>query len=431
MESDTPQSESARARELIAKLRGKYGFVQKKHWDELSEEGRAVFQRTISDLQGQFEPAIKALAKSLYSSTARFVFELLQNAEDNNFLHAEGRPYVSFHLSKDQLVVECNEDGFTPANLEAICSIGESSKLATKGYIGEKGIGFKSVFMAAWKVHIQSGPYSFYFQHRPSDRGIGMVTPIWQEPTEELPQHMTRMTLHFHTEGDHRSISAQQDNVRQQLRELSGNVLLFMRKLKEIRIVIDEDGTTTSTVFSKSETDGSRIRILKSVTQDDGNSDTSSTLYHITKRQVHNLSKNENRTYSEEEDRLREYSTAEVVLAFPLTPEHEPIIESQEVFAFLPVQTAGFSFLIQSDFMTNASREHIVTTAARNIGLRDGICEAFIKAVLEFCNHETLQYTWMQFLPDKENKVYSEFWSTLRRTFTFPQQPSQSMSSAR
>lgn len=60
MESDTPQSESARARELIAKLRGKYGFVQKKDWDELSEEGRAVCQRTISNLQGQFEPAIKA-----------------------------------------------------------------------------------------------------------------------------------------------------------------------------------------------------------------------------------------------------------------------------------------------------------------------------------------------------------------------------------
>lgn len=70
-------------------------------------------------------------------------------------------------------------------------------------------------------------------------------------------------------------------------------------------------------------------------------------------------------------------------------------------------------FLIQSDFMTNASREHIVTTAARNIGLRDGICEAFIEAALEFCNHETLQYTWMHFLPDKDNKVFSDFWSTL------------------
>ncbi|KAJ4314946.1 hypothetical protein N0V84_008640 [Fusarium piperis] len=408
MESDEiPQSESSRARDFIAELSGKNGFVEKKYWDELSEAGRAKFQRAISSLQGELEPAIKA-------STARFVFELLQNAEDNSFHHAEGRPYVSFHLSKDQLVIECNEDGFTPANLEAICSIGKSSKSATKGYIGEKGIGFKSVFMAAWKVHIQSGVYSFSFKHRPSDGGLGMITPVWQDPIEELPRHMTRMTLDLHTEGDPQSISAQRDSIRQQLRKLNGNILLFMRKLEEIRIIIEDNGSKTSSIFSKREADNGRIEILKTVTRDDSDSsESSSTLYHITKHQVHNLSKNENRTYSEEEDRLREYSTAEIVLAFPLTPEYEPVIESQEVFAFLPVQTAGFSFLIQSDFMTNASREHIVTAAARNIDLRDGITAAFIEAALEFCNHETLQYTWMKFLPNKENKAYTDFWSAL------------------
>lgn len=272
------------------------------------------------------------------------MFELLQNAEDNSFRHAQCRPYVSFHLSKDQLVIECNEDGFTPADLEAICSINKSSKSATKGYIGEKGIGFKSVFMAAWKAHIQSGAYSFHFKHRPSDGGLGMITPVWQEPTEELPRHMTRMTLDLHTEGDPQSISAQRHSIHQQLRTLNGNILLFMRKLEGIHIIIDENATKTSTVFSKSETGEGRIEILKTVTQDDSDSsENSSTLYHITSHQVHNLSKNENRTYTEEEDRLREYSTAEVVLAFPLTPEHEPVIESQEVFAFLPVQTAGFS----------------------------------------------------------------------------------------
>ncbi|RSL92134.1 hypothetical protein CDV31_015293 [Fusarium ambrosium] len=344
MDSDeTPQSESSRARDFIAELGGKNGFVEKKYWDELSEAGRAKFQRAISSLQGELEPAIKTLAQSLYSSTGRFVFELLQNAEDCNFDFAKRgneSPYISFHLSEDHLVIECNEDGFTKTDLEAICSIGKSSKSATKGYIGEKGIGFKSVFMAAWKVHIQSGPYSFYFKHH-------------------------------------------------------------------------EDGSKTSTIFSKSQADDCRIKILKTVTQDDSDKpESSSTLFHITKHQVHNLSKNENRTYSEKENRRKEYSTAEVILAFPLTPEYEPVIESHEIFAFLPVQAAGFPFLIQSDFVTNASRQHIVTTARRNVGLRDAISDAFIEAALEFCNHETLQYTWMEFLPDK-NKVYSDFWSVL------------------
>jgi hypothetical protein len=36
--------------------------------------------------------------------------------------------------------------GFSEANLRALCDVGNSTKAATTGYIGQKGIGFKSVF---------------------------------------------------------------------------------------------------------------------------------------------------------------------------------------------------------------------------------------------------------------------------------------------
>ena len=53
-----------------------------------------------------------------------------------------------------------NEDGFKYENVESICTVGESTKKKYKqmGYIGEKGLGFKSVF----QVGILS---SFLFQH--------------------------------------------------------------------------------------------------------------------------------------------------------------------------------------------------------------------------------------------------------------------------
>jgi hypothetical protein len=112
---------------------------------------------------------------------------MLQNADDNNYTRVQAaneEPYVSFRVYHDVLVVECNEDGFTEENLRAICDIGKSSKQGAQGYIGEKGIGFKSVFMAAWKAHIESGPFSFYFQHRQGDSGMGMVMPIWADPPD-------------------------------------------------------------------------------------------------------------------------------------------------------------------------------------------------------------------------------------------------------
>jgi hypothetical protein len=36
--------------------------------------------------------------------------------------------------------------GFAEANMRALCDVGSSTKASISGYIGQKGIGFKSVF---------------------------------------------------------------------------------------------------------------------------------------------------------------------------------------------------------------------------------------------------------------------------------------------
>lgn len=75
--------------------------------------------------------------------------------------------------------VQCNEVGFTAANVEALCRIGFSTKkLNRAGFIGEKGIGFKSVFKVADQVWITSGPYSFKFD---ATKPLGMIAPVWEE----------------------------------------------------------------------------------------------------------------------------------------------------------------------------------------------------------------------------------------------------------
>ncbi|PYH67489.1 uncharacterized protein BO88DRAFT_416453 [Aspergillus vadensis CBS 113365] len=118
----------------------------------------------------------RLLAKDVYNSSARFVFELLQNADDNSYSKAKSRseaPYVSFRVYPRQIVLECNEGGFTPEDLIAICNIGNSSKTSVQVYVGENNIGFKSVFMVAWKVLVHSPKY------RPRDlkllMGYGLV----------------------------------------------------------------------------------------------------------------------------------------------------------------------------------------------------------------------------------------------------------------
>lgn len=76
-----------------------------------------------------------------------FGFDLqVQNADDNSYGPGVEAALV-FVVQPHHIVVFNNEDGFTPENLRSLCDVGNSTKAGTStGYIGHKGIGFKSVF---------------------------------------------------------------------------------------------------------------------------------------------------------------------------------------------------------------------------------------------------------------------------------------------
>ena len=126
-------------------------------------------------LRGVRQSLIGAFGKKAYNSYIsvinnagsdrhRFLSELLQNADDCEY-EKEVIPEFSLSLSEDKLVVSYNEKGFTKDNVRAITAIGESTKkLLLNGEdkaIGEKGVGFKSVFGVAKAVDIHSNGFDF------------------------------------------------------------------------------------------------------------------------------------------------------------------------------------------------------------------------------------------------------------------------------
>ncbi|KPM37810.1 hypothetical protein AK830_g8763 [Neonectria ditissima] len=392
----------------IAKQRGYLGEDKLSMIGAIAPELRREVEEALLRKDEMIGSAVLTLARNLYTSNARFVFELLQNADDNDYSKAVAAgqdPYVSFEIWPDKLSIECNENGFTPDNLQAICAIGKSSKVGAQGYIGEKGIGFKSVFMAAWKVHIQSNGFSFSFTHRKGDSGLGMVTPVWEETDEVLGDCLTRITLFLHDSGDADTNARQLDIIKQQFRELQDTILLFLRKLRKVKVSFHtDDAVDDDTTYSLHGTNPATIQKTTSAGQVDKK-------YHITKYMAENIPRSENRNYSD--DGKRADSTAEVVLAFPLTDTSEPIVDDQDVFAFLPMRPMGFKFLIQTDFVTEASRQGIVTTSLRNQALLDGIAECFVKAAKEFSLHPTLRFQWMRWLPQPKSYPWDGFWTSL------------------
>ncbi|KAJ4286393.1 hypothetical protein N0V88_008016 [Collariella sp. IMI 366227] len=364
--------------------------------------------------------SVITLAKNLYTTDVRFILELLQNANDNRFVQAKQAsqiPYIAFRYHPDQIVVDCNEDGFEEADLRAICSVGKSSKQGAQGYIGENGIGFKSVFKVTSKVHIRSGHYSFRFCHRPRDSSMGMISPEWEDSSEELTGPLTRMALFLRDDGDRDEKVSRRKNILEQLDALQPAMLLFLKNLRRIEIRrFDASGNKVVFITKTISAGESPNRaVLQTERLDCGQEELKSfrQQYHVTKNKVSGLTKSENRTYTQAEQETKAYEKAEIVLAFPTSNQSEPAIDPQELFAFLPVRRVGFNFIIHSDFVTNANREDIVTSSLRNNALLDGIAATFISAVEQMVQHSDLRYTWIRYLPDSDTEKIDPFWRNL------------------
>ncbi|KAE9363005.1 hypothetical protein N431DRAFT_475187 [Stipitochalara longipes BDJ] len=184
----------------------------------------------LQALNQNIHTPLHVLAKSLYShfrGRAQFAVELIRNADDNRYTRAalaNAVPYIRFDIHPGEIVVETNEDGFTAADVNAICQIGHS-------------IGFKYVFAVSSKVYINSGLFSFFFKHEPGDPGLGMITPVYCEHEEILKESLTRIKLTLLERLD-------REDLENQFHHLPGTILLFLENLQSI--TIDEyDGAAT------------------------------------------------------------------------------------------------------------------------------------------------------------------------------------------
>lgn len=246
--------------------------------------------------------------------------ELLQNADDNTYDCSI--PSLSYSYEPGRLRIDCNEVGFTADNVEAICAVSRSTKSGKTSdgeYIGEKGIGFKSVFKAADTVWISSGEFNFKFD---KTQFLGMVAPIWAEfPVPPRPG-WTSIYLQLSDSYDDQTLI-------DELQNLDPNLLIFLRRVKEInRLISLRDGTVWRSKVWKSEGPEGPNRIVEL------HSDGRSFRYLIRTHVVSNLPS---------EPKRPNWTQTKILLAFPtaVSPEQPPLMP-QNIYAFLPIRNYGF-----------------------------------------------------------------------------------------
>lgn len=219
-----------------------------------------------------------------------------------------------------------------------------------------------------------------------------MITPIWGS---RYPPVRGWTTFHLHL-----APSENGNDLSIQLRDVRPTLLLFLRQLRVLCVTIP--GVTLEV---RRTDDGDRDMVsLERILNGTREVETYILVRHMAQTPV-------------EEPGREDVKESEIVLAFPVTENQEPVTKQQEVHAFLPLRCYGFKvcilvwiqtcaetcygkFIIQADFMTSASREDVLADKPWNDTLRKSVVDTFLLAIDRFKDHPVIRNVWFRYLPE-------------------------------
>lgn len=355
------------AREVIAAIRKEeFGMDLDLQREELS---------LLAKQHARIGRALQCLSRELYSQDSHFVLELVQNADDNQYAN-DVDPMLVFILQSKRIVVVNNELGFSPANMKALCDVGSSTKSGSgAGYIGNKGIGFKSVFRVTDAPEVHSK--GFHVKFDISQGNIGFILPSLIPPVtdrhliDEVLSTTEKMTGHGKQMWNTCMLLPLKSSIVEgpeietlsaKLSDIRPSLLLFLHRLRSI--TVKDDLTGSIRVMQRQDLGDGLVRVL------DGGS---CATWLVVKQEFDAVVER------------RGVETTEIALAFPLNEVSAGVYmgcsEHQQVFSFLPLRSYGLKFIIQCDFILPSSREEIDTDCAWNQWLLSEIPNVTVRAV--------------------------------------------------
>ena len=302
--------------------------------------------------------SLESLSSDIFTEYIRFLFELIQNADD------AGATDVVINVQSGHLVLAHNGEAFTARDVEALCSIGNGTKRADQTKTGYKGIGFKSVFGKSKHVAVFSQGFQFKFTNEyrhpryPDARMPWQIIPVWAE-RKDYPADV--FVLPSSVDWNVVTVIAMSstEQLQQDLMELIGNgeVLLFLRHLKTIRVQGPKEMTIARTVNAGSEA-------YKEVTIRKTGKVISEWITHTFEHipidpEVREVLAQDDKTPK----KLQEATEAEISFAAKVNKGKITRLSPEEslIFTYLPtkVRKFGFPFLLNGSFLTNAGREEL------------------------------------------------------------------------
>ena len=315
-----------------------------------------------------------------YDSSAHFIFEILQNAEDalKRRYRWKGSREVLFELTSTSLRVVHRGNPFTLKDVKGVCGVGETTKDLTD--IGRFGIGFKSVYSITERPEVHSGDENFAIDN--------FVFPTEVPPTNRAADQ-TEFVLPLRT-GD----AELRPLVSDSLSKLGARTLLFLRQIEEIAWSVS-GGASGLYLKGKAEDadDGSRRVTL--VGQRHGEPVVDETWL----------------VFSREARTEAGTLAGFIEIAFLLREDTESKewaiqrVEASPLNAFFPtVVTTHLGFLVQGPYRTTPSRDNVPPRDPWNIKLVQETAKLLLDSMGALKSQNLLDVAALQSLPIERSK---------------------------
>lgn len=297
------------------------------------------WRKRQSKMVGSLGQIIGHFGGEQYTEVDHFLLELIQNADDNTYRAGES-PELSITLENTGCTFRCNESGFTADNVFAICYAAASTKKREPGnrsFIGEKGIGFKSLFAVAEAVEIHSGEYHFELRDKEY-----IVPHLLDGPIEPGSRIVVRFKASM--PGIGRLLSERIAA----LSKSADHFVLFLQRLEKLTV---DDRIAAFNTHVQIVRDGNRCIVAQG---DDMR----------TYRMVVESVQFPAEIVRDRFDHMTGDLERDVCFAVPFPEEIEKIPHKGALFCFLPTRVeTGFPFHIQIDGKTTTNRENIESAA--------------------------------------------------------------------
>jgi hypothetical protein len=362
--------------------------------------------------------ALKSLSSDLYTDSKRFIYELLQNADDSSIENQNVD--VSIQLFGNVLVLAHTGKAFTPEDIQGVCSVNNGTKKSDASKTGYKGIGFKSVFGQSEDVTIFSNQEYFKFDAN-YNFGWKKESQEWGESQEKWEQKNNKrkfsypwqiIPIYLDETNNHLNLEIQnfltQENwnvativkvsnlneIKKSIEELSNNInmFLFLKKITSITFKIE---TVININIERNQNELVLKKDTKIVNQWITN--TTSLVVPLYLKELLKADANIPK-------KLKETDKIELTLGIKKTDKGLERLSDNEslLYAYLPTDEKKYSLpvLVNSTFLTSANREHLHTNSKWNEWLFESISLELFKLIAQLVQGE-YSYQVYNLIPNK------------------------------